>query len=166
MRNHSGAACEAGNEGIPAIAFSGQGATHVSFTTLETDPTSSATIAALTWAELTTDFVRTFFSAPAPFLPSGTVLNVNYPHLGNATSGCTEASDVGFVFTRVFPPLLPIDVVTCGNKGKLPTEDDVKNSGRCLASVSVISSKLKLDVGKDTQAKVLQGLSGLGFVCL
>ncbi len=138
----------------------------MSYTTLESDPTSSATIAALTWAELTTFFVHAFFSAPAPFLPSGTVINVNYPRLGNATSGCTKASDVKWVFTRVFPPLLPVDVVTCGNKGKLPTEDDVKGSGGCFASVSVISSLLKLDVGKDTQAKVLNGLGSLGFTCL
>lgn len=70
-----------------------------------------------------------------------------------------------WVLTRVLPALLPVDVETCGNNGVLPTADTV-NGGGCYASVSVISSALKVDAGKDSQAKVLQGLSGLGWSCL
>lgn len=107
--------------------------------------------------------VKALFAQPAaspPLLPSGVILNVNFPTLNDT---CT-ADDVQFVFTRVFPALLPIDVNTCNNGGKLPDESTVVGSG-CFASVSVVDANLKLDVLEPTQANVLSRLSALGFVC-
>jgi len=158
-----GAACEGAKEGIPSIAFSGQSAAAVSFTTLQTDPNSPATIAALVYAQRSVDLVDALVASTAsPLLPSGTILNVNYPNL-NATNSCSQTGDIKFVLTRVFPaiPIItPSDVTTCGNGGRLPTEDNVSMSpAGCFASVSVVDADLKLDVTKDKQIPVLASLS-------
>ncbi|KIJ56586.1 hypothetical protein M422DRAFT_218066 [Sphaerobolus stellatus SS14] len=146
-----GAACEAAKEGIPAIAFSGASGTSVSYTTLQ--PNSTQTI----YAAVSTRFLKALTASPAPFLPSKTILNVNLP----ATDSCTNPAAYQFVLTRVFPGLLPVDVKTCGSS-RLPTESSIlsRTSG-CLASVSILDAELKIDVGADTQAVVLQRLQSI-----
>ena len=72
----SGAACEAAREGIPAAAFSGASGSQVSYTTLESDPTSTSTLAAQIYSNLTADFVKAVTSTPGPFLPPGVIANV------------------------------------------------------------------------------------------
>lgn len=158
-----GGACEGAQEGFPAIAFSGQSAASVSFTTLETDPNSPATQAALIYAQRSVDLINVLVaSGSSPLIPSGTILNVNYPKI-NATNSCTQPGDIKFVLTRVFPPIpiiTPKDVTTCGNGGRLPAEDDVAmDPTGCFASVSVVDAELKLDVLKDRQTAVLSALS-------
>ena len=162
-RAFSGAAFEAAKEGIPAIATSGTSTQHEAWTDLTTAPTSPSILNAITNAALTTKLVAALLAQPPaspPLLPSNVILNVNYPSLDDT---CT-ADDVQFVFTRVFPALLPIDVDTCNNGRKLPDEDTVVNAG-CFATVSVVDATLKLDVLEPTQKDVLNRLSNLGFVC-
>ncbi|KAJ3479955.1 hypothetical protein NLI96_g8702 [Meripilus lineatus] len=160
-----GAACEAAQQGVPAIAFSGQSTEHVSYTTLASDPTSEATLAAHAYASLTTTFVNTFLSSPSASLPPNTIISVNYPPLHNR-SNCARKEDVKWVFTRTFPTIWRADMDICGNNGKLPTESEVVGYDEgCYASVSVLSATSKMDAGKEAQQEVLKTLGSLGFVC-
>lgn len=113
-------------------------------------------------AALTVHLVNALLTQPptSALLPSGVFLNVNFPSLDTT---CTE-SDVQFVLTRVFPALLPIDVNTCNNGGKLPAEDTVVNGG-CFASVSVVSATTRLDASQASQADVLSRLPASFFAC-
>ncbi|CAL1697927.1 unnamed protein product [Somion occarium] len=159
-----GAACEGAKEGIPSIAFSGQGSSAVSYTTLDSDPTSSSTLSALFNANLTTIFMKALSASTAsPVLPSGVALNVNFPHLDAST--CAQPSDVQWVFARALPSLLPTDVNICDNGGRLPVDETVVHAG-CFASVVVIDASWKIDVLGSTQRKVLDSLSHLDFACL
>ncbi|KAI0077635.1 survival protein sure-like phosphatase/nucleotidase [Panus rudis PR-1116 ss-1] len=156
-----GAAIEGTKHGVPAIAFSGQGTSHVSYTTLS-DSTSTNTISSLAFASLTVKFVQTLFaSGSSPLLPSDVTLNVNYPTL----SASCSAANVQFVLSRALPSLLPVDIDICDNRGRLPTEDTVLGAG-CFASVSVLSTTLKLDANASKQSQVLTTLSKLPLVCL
>jgi 5'-nucleotidase len=152
-----GAACEAAKEGIPSIAFSGTSTSQVSFTTLETSPSSAATQAALIYSQLTITLTRSLLaSSTRPILPANTTLNVNYP----STSGCSSASDFSFVFTRNVASSSATDVTTCGTD-HLPDETTVVHSSGCHVSISVISAITKTDVDATTQEEVLQRISNL-----
>lgn len=147
----SGAACEAALEGIPSIAFSGTSTSQVSFTTLTTSPTSTATLAALVYAQLTTTLTEALVSpASRPILPPNITLNVNFP----STSGCSGASDFKFVLTRLVSDSSATDVQTCGTT-HLPVETTVARSSGCFVSISVIDASTKKDVSASTQASVL-----------
>ena len=153
---------EAAKEGFPAIAFSGTGAAHEAWTQLVDAPSSTSVVKAVGSAALATKLVNALLAQPAGsgILPSGIILNVNFPSLDPPCSPDT----VQFVLTRVFPPLLPIDVKTCNNGHKLPAEDDVVNGG-CFASISVVDAKLRLDALEPLQKDVLNRLSNLPLSC-
>jgi 5'-nucleotidase len=155
----SGAACEAAKEGIPAIAVSGESASSVSYTTLESDPTSSATQAALINAQLTVKFVNALLASTAtPILPHNTILNIN----SSPTTNCSSPDDYKFIFTRVLPDPFHLvkDVTTCGSD-HLPDEVTTMLRSGCFVTISVASAITKLDVGASTQATVLNRISDI-----
>ncbi|KAF5361472.1 hypothetical protein D9758_006246 [Tetrapyrgos nigripes] len=149
-----GAACEAALLGVPSIAFSGSGSSLslVSYTTLDTSPTSTASRAALIYASLSTTFVNALIkdvdTNSTPILPRGIVLNVNYPSINN---GCDDPQAYSFVLSRILQNDGATDVSTCGSD-HLPTETSVVNTSGCFASVSVFNASTKADVDADTQA--------------
>ncbi|KAI0752162.1 sure-like protein [Fomes fomentarius] len=155
-----GAACEAAKEGIPSVAFSAATASQVSYTTLDSDPNSSSTRAALIYAALTANFTRTLVAPAArPILPAGITLNVNY---AGTSSSCAAASDFRWVFTRLLVNATATDVGTCGST-HLPDEGTVVGSG-CFASVTVMNATTKSDVSADVQGKVFQRLAPSGLL--
>ncbi|KIK64942.1 hypothetical protein GYMLUDRAFT_70895 [Collybiopsis luxurians FD-317 M1] len=160
------AASAASLAGIPSASFSGSSdsLSQVSYTTLESDPTSANTVASNLYAQLTVKFVDALFSSSAsgPILPTGISLNVNYPPIAN----CPTVSDYKFVLTRILPNLNPsaTDVKTCGTS-HLPVESDVAAMKGCFISVSVFNASTLLDVSASTQQKVLNKLGSL-LTCL
>ncbi|KAJ7088546.1 sure-like protein [Mycena crocata] len=105
---------------------------------------------------LTMKLVNVLLASPAPILPRGIVLNVNYP----STSSCTSAAAFKFVLTRINSNSGATDVQTCGTT-HLPTESSVVAKSGCFASVSVFNASTKRDVGAATQAVVLAKLGSL-----
>ncbi|KAK0463064.1 sure-like protein [Desarmillaria tabescens] len=150
-----GAACEAALEGIPSVAFSANTGSQISYTTLESDPNSTNTLAALTYAQLSVKFVQALTSAKGTILPPGISVNVNYP----STSKCPEPSDFSFILSRINADEDATDVERCGTT-HLPAEADVVTQG-CFVSVSVFNASTKADVGADTQAFVLDRIGGI-----
>jgi len=156
-----GAACEAAQEGFPSAAFSGVNGSQVSYTTLDSEPTASSTIAAQIYAELTTHFVQTITSSgPGPLLPDNITVNVNYA----AIDDCPDASAYQWVLSRLVKNPFATDVETCGSD-HLPSESTVVSAG-CFVSVSVIDATTKLDVDSTVQETVMERLSGLPLSCL
>lgn len=161
-----GAACEGSNLGVPSVAFSASGSSisQSSYTTLTSSPTSADTVNSLLYASLTTKFVNVLLSSSAsPLVPTGTILNVNYPTI---SSSCNTLDDFQFVFSRVATDSGATDVETCGSN-HLPTETKVVGSG-CFVSVSVLNATVtsKKDVDAATQALALNSLQALPFTCL
>ncbi|CDO70425.1 hypothetical protein BN946_scf184999.g66 [Trametes cinnabarina] len=161
-----GAACEAARSGIPAGAFSGMSGAQVSYTTLSTDPNSTASRAARIYADLTATFVDALTTSPAArasdaLLPPGVIVNVNYAAVDACAGG---AASYGWVLSRLVWNLFETDVERCGAR-RLPTESSVVGAG-CYASVSVVDAKSKLDVSASVQAEVLERLQGLPLSCL
>ncbi|KAF8064198.1 survival protein sure-like phosphatase/nucleotidase [Lyophyllum atratum] len=150
-----GAASEAALEGIPSVAFSGPSGSQVSYTTLQSSPNSSATLAALTYTTLSLKFIKALLASPAPILPRGISVNVNYP----STSRCPTASRVKFIFTRIAVNSAATDVQTCGTT-HLPDESSTISKG-CFATVSVFNASTKADVPAATQALVLAKVSSI-----
>ncbi|RDB15111.1 Acid phosphatase [Hypsizygus marmoreus] len=155
-----GAASEAALEGFPSIAFSGSSTAQVSYTTLETDPNSTASRAAIIYTTLSLTFIQALLASPAPILPLGISLNVNYP----PTTNCPTASSFSFVLTRIAVNPLATDVTTCGTN-HLPDESSTVRSGGCFASVSVFNALTKTDVSAATQRVVLNKLTSI-LTCL
>jgi len=151
-----GAASEAALEGIPSAAFSAATGGQVSYTTLATSPTSTDSKAALIYSALSAQLLNVLLASPAPILPSGISLNVNYP----STSSCTSASAFKFVLTRINSNSSATDVQTCGTT-HLPTESSVISKSGCLATVSVFDATTKGDVDAATQAVVLEKLASI-----
>ncbi|KAJ7619512.1 sure-like protein [Roridomyces roridus] len=152
-----GAATEAAKQGIPAAAFSGATASHISYTTLTTNPDSKNTRAALIYSALSVKLLETLFASSGPILPNNTILNVNFP----STSKCTSPDAFKFVLTRINWAFgVPDDVETCGMT-RLPTESSVLRQYGCFASVSVMDAGTKGDVDAETQAVVLEKLEGI-----
>lgn len=148
-----GAAVAGAKAGIPAIAFSGSSGKAHSYTGLQPGDYS------FVYADAALRLVDALIAAGAPYLPSGTVLNVNFPDAGPGTD-CATAADVKFVLSRIYAVLgFPIDVNNCG-KNSLPSEKSVVDMGGCYASVSVMNASDKLDVGKTVQAQILGKLAG------
>ncbi|TFK37594.1 sure-like protein [Crucibulum laeve] len=148
-----GAASEAALEGFPSIAFSGSTGSQVSYTTLQSDPNSSSTLAAHLYTSLIIKFVNALVATPTPFLPKGVSLNVNFA----ATTSCPSASSFKFILTRVAASSSATDVATCGAT-RLPDETSTVKAG-CFVSVSVFNATTKMDVSAATQAVVLNKLS-------
>ncbi|KAK4613695.1 Acid phosphatase [Fulvia fulva] len=156
-----GAAVEAAELGVPAIAFSGPG--HYRPWTDPVQPYMEI------YSELSTIVVEVLTNGSKPYLPDDTILNVNYPHLQDV---CESVSDVNFVLTRVFPrwvfrflDLSPRrdDVEMCGSK-LLPDEQSVVRGKGCHASISVMSTKKK-DVDAEKQRFVADRLGSI-LTCL
>ncbi|KAF7320958.1 hypothetical protein HMN09_00182600 [Mycena chlorophos] len=149
-----GAATEAALEGIPAIAFSGDTGSQISFTTLS-NTSSPLTLASNLYAELSLKVVDTILASPGPILPRGIALNVNYP----STQNCSKVEDSKFVLTRINPPAAgTVDVKTCGET-QLPTESDaIATAGACINTISVFNASTKADVDAATQKFVLEKL--------
>ena len=159
---NSGAACEAAREGIPAVAFSGTSGSEVSYTTLQSDPTATSTLAAKIYSELTSTFVSALTSAPGPYLPVDTILNVNYASIDN----CASADAYKFVFSRLVWNPFSTDAEVCGSD-HWPSEGSVVGKG-CYASVSVLNADSKLDQNSTVQAQVHERLqsTSLPLTCL
>jgi 5'-nucleotidase len=157
-----GAAVEGAREGFPAIAFSASGSStsQVSYTTLGTNPTSTLSVAARIYANLTATFVGALLAAGGAArsaVPVGTIVNVNYPAIGTV---CMSAESFEFVFARLLTDANATDAVTCGTN-HLPSENDVVGAqGGCYASVSVVNATNKGDVDAATQSVVLERLEG------
>ncbi|TCD60819.1 hypothetical protein EIP91_009488 [Steccherinum ochraceum] len=158
-----GAASEAALEGIPSVAFSGASTSQVSYTTLDSDPTSTSSKAALVYADLTTQFTMALLAPAArPVLPPNVTLNVNFAPI---SSSCASAADYKFILTRLTQDLSATDVQTCGSN-HLPNEIEVAVitvlTGQCITTVSVIDANMKKDVDATTQAFVLNRLVNTG----
>ncbi|KAJ7147296.1 survival protein sure-like phosphatase/nucleotidase [Mycena filopes] len=152
-----GAASEAALEGIPSAAFSAATGGQVSYTTLSSAPTATDSKAAVLYSSLSVELFNVLLASPAPILPPGISLNVNYP----ATSGaCTAASAFKFVLTRINANSGAVDVQTCGTN-HLPTESSVISKSGCFATVSVFNASTKGDVNAATQGVVLAKLASI-----
>ncbi|KAJ8522172.1 hypothetical protein ONZ45_g1195 [Pleurotus djamor] len=142
------AAAFAINHGIPAITFSGATGSQVSYTTLESDPTSQSSIAAQIYSTLLTNLVNKLTTPPGPILPPNIGLNVNFP----STANCATASSIKFVLSRLATdPDANSD--SCTNL-RLPLESAVL-SANCLASISLWDVNTKEDADPLTQAAVM-----------
>lgn len=149
-----GAASAAADQlGVPGIAFSGA-------TGSQTGWDIATPAYALIYADLATNVTNTLIEAGTPLLPTGTWLNVNFPAAGSGTS-CTSAGDFKFVLSRIYTATVVsgVDVVTCGNDGRLPTETTVVGTDGCYASISVGLAHNKLDATAAAQGDVLASLS-------
>ncbi|KAF5345809.1 hypothetical protein D9756_010878 [Leucocoprinus leucothites] len=155
------AAMEAANLGVPAIAFSGATGSQVSYTALETDPTSAAIVATGIYNKLTVRLVETLLKTTekkAEILPPRTVVNVNYP----STTNCSSAEHFKWVFTRTVPaPAGTVDVDICRNGGVLVDERTAFAVPGCWVTVSVFSSVTLDDVDAATQRAVVDVLKPL-----
>ncbi|CAL1697929.1 unnamed protein product [Somion occarium] len=158
-----GAASEAALEGIPSAAFSGATGSQVSYTTLVTDPNSTSSVAARLYAGLVAKFTKALITPAArPILQPGITLNVNLA--ATSGSGCTNASNFRFIFTRLVANSGATDVSTCGTT-HLPDESTVTRSGGCFVTVTVIDATTKKDVNATVQGVVLNRLQNLPFTC-
>ena len=63
---------------MPGVAISGSSGSQVSYTTLESDPTSASTLTAHIYANLTATLVAALTADAGAILPAGTIANVNY----------------------------------------------------------------------------------------
>ncbi|KAF8606448.1 sure-like protein [Ceratobasidium sp. AG-I] len=151
-----GAATEAVNQGLPAIAFSATTGSARSYTTLKAGDQSYI------YVQVAQRLVSTLTATATPWLPSGVGLNVNLPAI---SSTCASASDFQFVLTRLYWNLLRTDTVTCSNGGHLPDESSViKKSGKCYVTISAFDASNKRDASVDQQTAVLGKLSSI-LVC-
>lgn len=99
-------------------------------------------------------FVNTYLESPAPAIPRGVSVNVNFA----STSSCASADAYKFVFTRVFAASsTDVDVSPCG-KAQLSAEGTAIKSG-CIATVSAFNATTKRDVDAATQQYVLDKVS-------
>ncbi|KAJ3555082.1 hypothetical protein NP233_g12289 [Leucocoprinus birnbaumii] len=153
---------EAANLRVPALAFSGASGAQVSYTILDTDPTSAAVVSARIYNKLTVRVVETVLETAkhrkGSILPLGNVVNINYP----STTNCTSAEQFKWVFTRTLPaPAGTKDVEICGNGGVLTDEVTAFAVPGCWTTVSVFSSATLGDVDAKTQREVVEALKPL-----
>ncbi|KAH8101318.1 sure-like protein [Cristinia sonorae] len=162
-----GAASEGSLEGIPSVAFSGASTSQESFTNLVSSPTSTSIRAAQLYAALTAQFTRTLLAPTSrPVLPPNITLNVNFAPI---SSKCSAPGDFKFILTRLAADSDATDVRTCGSS-HLPNEIEVAAiqviTGKCIATVSVISAVDQKDVDASSQAFVLDRMGSSFFSCL
>lgn len=163
-----GAASEAALEGVPSIAFSGvsgsNGLSQVSYTTLDSSPTSTATKAARLYSNLSLILVNQLLTSAeqtgSAVLPHGISLNVNYPSI----NGCGSTSSFHFVLSRINSASGSNDVSWCGSS-RLPTESSVVGTSGCFVSISVFNASTKGDVDASTQGVVLAKIQNI-LTCL
>jgi 5'-nucleotidase len=124
-----GAAQAGAKAGIASVAFSGTTGSQRSYTTLAAGDYS------FIYADASVRFANALVAAGAPYVPSGSFLNVNYPTAGAGTR-CTSGASVKFVLAKVSSTKLAV----CG-ASSLPTESTVLGtSSGCYASVSVLTT--------------------------
>ncbi|KAJ8502996.1 hypothetical protein ONZ45_g11244 [Pleurotus djamor] len=147
------AAAEAIKLGIPAIAFSGASGAQVSFTTLQSNPTSQASVAASVYSALIVKLVNALNSGSdaSPILPPGIGLAINFPSI----TDCPTASSINYVLSRITPDPNPNDV-SCVNI-HLPAETNVVSAG-CLASISAFDAMTLADVEPLTHVALMSRL--------
>lgn len=148
-------------EGIPGVGIFARGNEFVSFTTLDTEPTARSTVAALTYADLTTLLGATLFNAGAPFLPPGVALLADYTRI----IFCPTVASNQWVLTRL--SATSPSVITCGAAG-LPTLNQVDvliSEGECFIALTAVNATTLLDVDPATQSAVEKQLGGL-LTCL
>lgn len=149
-----GAAVEAVNKGIPALAFSGATEDRVSW---KENPAAGQV-----YAELATTLTEKIISSGTPYLPNGVFLNINFPKVSDK---CASADDFKFVLTRINPGLLSEpDVNWCGGT-RLPTESDVIGKDGCYAAISPGDASDKTTVNDGRQGEVLAKLKDI-LTCL
>ncbi|ELQ40422.1 acid phosphatase [Pyricularia oryzae Y34] len=149
-----GAAVYAIEQGIPAIAFSGDnGGGARSF-----DPSGNATTpSAKVYAELATKLVTEVVAQGTPYLPDNTFLNVNFPKL---TDACNTADKFKFVLSRIAVGVFSArDAEVCGTT-RLPNELEIGLRKDCIISVSV-GGKDKTTADADVQAVVNDKLKNI-----
>ncbi|KAK8153698.1 survival protein sure-like phosphatase/nucleotidase [Phyllosticta citrichinensis] len=143
---------------LPSIAFAGWNNKRSAWNV----PTTTEQLA---YAELAVNLTNRVLANGHPFLPEGTVLNVNFPkyrHRGQCSLG-----NFKFVLSRVnyrVPSLTPEedDIKICGSS-VLPTECAVvsrKEENTCYVSVTPMASWTKRSAGTLEQAAVLGQLEG------
>ena len=109
------------------------------------------------YSELALKITNQVVASGKPYLPKGTSLNVNFPV---TSAGCTSASGFKFVFSTIYPQILPLfPVLKCTDGTATPAESDVITTG-CTVSISVMNV-LKLDVDAETQGAVFNKLKPL-----
>jgi len=151
-----GAATEAANQGLPAIAFSGKSGSARSYTTLQAGDQS------FVYAQVAQKLIGVLTATAKPWMPSGVGLNVNLPAI---SSTCASVNDFQFVLSRLYWNPLRTDVVTCNNGGHLPDETPLLGtSGKCYVTISVFDATNKRDASVEQQTAVLGKLSSL-LVC-
>ncbi|KAH8649788.1 survival protein sure-like phosphatase/nucleotidase [Xylariales sp. PMI_506] len=156
-----GAAVEAAQLGIPAVAFSGYTGDQTAWDISPVPDYSQI------YAEAAAKLVEVIVASGTPYLPEDIWLNVNFPAAGSGTD-CTSSDDIEFVMSRLYaaiPLISGADAVTCDNGGRLPTETTVANTDGCYASISVGSATDKLDADQADQTTVLNKLESI-LVCL
>jgi len=147
-----GATTAAALAGIPAVAFSGASGTQISYTTPSSPDTAYASIYAALSAKFTNALLegsKKFFFQP--ILPKDIWINVNFSP--TTPTSCSKAEDFKFIMTRINAATKDtgFDVLTCNNRGRLPTENSLLDSDGCLVTVSVGEAKTKGDVNAFTQ---------------
>ena len=154
-------ATEAVKEGIPGVGIFARGNEFVSFTTLQSEPTARSTVAALTYADLTTLLGTTLFNNGAPFLPPGVALLADYTRI----IFCPTVASNQWVLTKLSASAPSI--TTCGASG-LPTLAAVDNMitvGQCFIALAAVNATTLADVDPATQSAVEKQLNGL-LTCL
>jgi 5'-nucleotidase len=145
-----GAAQAGARAGYPSVAFSGTSGSQRSYTALKAGDYS------FIYADASVRFANALVAAGAPYLPSGTFLNVNYPTAGSGTR-CTTGAAVQFVLAKVSSA----SVSVCG-KTSPPTDTAVVGSTKgCYASVSVLNASTKGDATAAQYSTVASKLAGI-----
>ncbi|KAH6906547.1 sure-like protein [Coprinopsis sp. MPI-PUGE-AT-0042] len=150
-----GASARAANLGYPSVAFSGGSGAHVGYSTLTSSPTAASTVAANLYSQLVLQFTNALVTNTKPYLPANITLNVNFA----PSTTCSSASAYKFILTRLFADAVSTDVVHCGTN-HLPTEAVAIQQG-CIATVSVMDARYKIDVSASTQGAVRDKLTSI-----
>lgn len=153
-----GAAVEAVESGVPAIAFSGDTGDQTAWNVLPIPLYSQV------YADVATNLTNYLVASGAPYLPDDIWLNVNFPAV--SSDSCNSSDQFSFVLSRIYtaiPLISGEDVETCGSTS-LPTETDVVDTDGCYVALSVGNTD-KVDGNSSQQAVVLDKLSDI-LVCL
>lgn len=146
-----GAATEASKEGVPGIAFSGDGGSQAGY---DTTPETYQKV----YADLATNVTQSLIASGKPYLPTNIWLNVNFPKVSDST--CSSTAKFKFVLSRINSASSGTadDTDTCGTS-RLPTENSVvEDTPGCYASISVGVATTKADASAAQQAVVLKKL--------
>ena len=148
------AAAAAVEMGVPAIAFSGG--------IVDGNPWNAPVpMHSRVYAQLATKVTETLLNSGAPYLPEGTLLNVNFPdpYFGK----CHNIHQFRFALTRSVKhyPWVGDDVETCG-KNVLPVDSDVVNrKDHCYVSISVVKASDMHTAEAEQQADVIERLGSI-----